>query len=666
MTHTSTPDSGDPAQIDALLDQADAALGEGRLDAAQAGFEAVLKLDPGQYDALHLLGVVAMQRQQWPQALRWIEQAIAVDPDAEMAYVSLGAVFMAQNQADRAEAAFAKAVAIDAAYPEAQFGLGMCRVAQQRWQEALAPLGEVVRLQPHHVEAWANLGSAYLGLGRMEESLLSSDKALALQPAHGAALINKAQALAAVGRPGEALPCFDAALAMQPHRMDLQARRGDVLLELGRLPEAVQAYDLALRDLPQRFDVWANRGNALLGLRRVDEAIASYEAALKIQPDNLDVQANLAGACREAGRLDEAEALCDAVLRQRPEHAGAWMNRGNVLLDRGQLAQAREAFARTAALQPANPHAHWAQGWVACLQGDWTQGLPLLEARWRKPGQALPQAMGKPLWTGEMPLAGKTILLRAEQGLGDTLQFARYAALLKARGAKVLLEVQPALKRLLGSLQGVDACLVQGQMSLTPFDCYVPLMSLPMALGTTPDSVPAAPSYLKADAGLTEVWGQRLGPRTQPRIGLVWSGNAAHRDDHRRSMSLARMLQALPTGMQYVCLQKDIRDEDMATMQARSDVVYWPEALQTFDATAALMQHMDVVVSVDTSIAHLAGALGRPVWILLTAMPDWRWLTGRTDTPWYPSATLYRQPVAGDWDTPLKAVSQALVQRFMH
>lgn len=553
------PSTCDPALIDAMLGQADAALGQGELDQAQAGFEAVLRLSPRQFDALHLLGVVAMLRGDFQQAVHLIQQAIQEEPDDV----------------------------------QALHNLGLC------WLERHEPF--------------------------------------------------------------QALNCFNRACELDRADLGVAVSRGLALMALQRHQEAVGAFDDALALAPDRMDLLANRGNALLKLRRVDEAMASYRQALRHDPRHPDVLSNLAGALREAGRWDEALAQCDLALAAQARHAGALMNRGNVMLDTGRLTQAREDFAQVAALQPANADAYWAQGWAAALQGDWAAALPLFEWRWQKATFTTPtRGFRQPLWLGAAPLQGQTILLHAEQGLGDTIQFCRYAREVKARGARVLLEVQPALKTLISTLDPDVDVLAQGVDALPAFDCHCPMMSLPLAFKATPSTVPAMPAYLYADPQRVHAWGARLGGAVRPRVGLVWSGNAAHRDDHNRSMTLAHMLQALPPGIDLYVLQKDIRDSDLATLQAHPNIVHLSEALQNIDDTAALLTHMDVIVSVDTAIAHLAGALGKPVWILLAKMPDWRWLLIRHDSPWYPSARLFRQVGWGQWDQPLKAIGQCL------
>lgn len=405
------------------------------------------------------------------------------------------------------------------------------------------------------------------------------------------------------------------------------------------------------------------RCNALLKLKRPHDAITSHEQALKLSPLHPAVLTNLAGALREAERWDDALARCDQALAINPQLAEAHMNRASVLMDMGRLQPARDAFAQVITLQPDNADAQWGQGWCDMLAGDWARGLPQLEWRWKKDSfTSKPRDFTQPLWMGNADLTGRAILLHAEQGLGDTIQFCRYALPLLEQGAHVVLEVQPALKSLMATLHPDVQVLGRDEGPLPAFDYHCPLMSLPLAFKTTPSTVPVSGAYLRAAPERVPAWAQHLGPQTQARIGLVWSGNAAHNNDHNRSMALASMLAALPNGPQYFCLQRDIRDSDLVTLKAHPEVTLLKEALQTMDDTAALIELMDQVISVDTSIAHLAGALGKPTAILLSKMPDWRWLLDRADTPWYEATRLYRQSTWGQWAEPLHKVAQTLAR----
>lgn len=647
-------------QIDALIDEAVDALNRGDPDRSRQCLDKVLAADGQQFDAWNLLAVMALQQRDFPRAIDLLRRAIDIDPDVAMAHVNLGVAWMESGHPDKARPAFEQALALDPQEPGAALGLGVSLLALKQWDAAATYLGQALAQDPANVEAHFNRGNAFNELARHEEAIACYDRALALQATHVGALLNRAHACLALKRHEEAIRNCKQANALQPNRASAFVVLGDACMAINAHAEALASYDRALTIQPGQFAPLINRGNALLKLGRAPEAITSFEQGLGLKPSHATALSNLAGALREAERWDEAWTRCEQALAIEPSHAGAHMNKGNVLLDQANLSSAREAFAKVVSLQPDDADAQWAQGWCDLLAGDWGRGLPQLEWRWKKPGfTSTARQFSKPLWLGQDDLNGRTILLHAEQGLGDTIQFSRYATRLHGMGARVLLEVQAPLRQLMGSLSGVSQVLVRGEGFLPPFDLHCPLMSLPLALKTRPSTVPSPGAYLQASAVQCDAWADRLGPRKAPRVGLVWSGNAAHRNDRLRSMSAAALLQAIPPGIELYSLQKDIRDSDLPALQARG-VIDMSARLGDMDDTAALIHHMDLVISVDTSVAHLAGALGKPTWILLSHMPDWRWLMNRADTPWYGSVRLLRQGQWGRWDDVLAHVQQAL------
>jgi tetratricopeptide (TPR) repeat protein len=652
-----------------MLDQAAMALETGRLDEARAGFEAVLRLDAQQFDAWNLLGVVTMHARDFLKAIDMFERAVAIAPDEAMAHVNLGLARMESQQPEQALRCFEQALALEPDNVEALFPRSLAQLALAQWEAALLSSTQIVAQQPGHVEAHFNQGRALLELKRHEEALAAYDQVLARQPGHVSALINRGLALSALARYPEALGSHDQAIALEPTRPSAHAHRSGVLAAMRRFDEALASCERSLALHPGQVDQLINRGNILFQMERWPEAAGSYEQALRLDPRCVAALVNLGAALRKTGQWDVAQARCDQALALDPDHLGAHINRAGALLDNGHWTLARDAFAKVVSMAPDNAEALWGLGWCNLLMGDWANGFAQFEARWHKPD--LPaierRTFSQPLWLGrpnDMDLRGRTILLYAEQGLGDTIQFCRYAAQVAALGAKVVLEVQPPLKKLMQSLPVPGMQVVaRGTYPMPAFDCRCPLMSLPLAFKTTPASVPLPTAYLHADPGLVKIWATRLGNKTRPRIGLAWSGNASHRNNANRSVPLAQLLSALPAGIDTYVLQQGITDEDMAALQAHG-VQYLPQALQNFDETAALVAHMDLVISIDTSIAHLAGALGRPTWVLLSTILDWRWLLDRPDTPWYASMRLFRQSTTGQWDAPLQEMAAALGTQF--
>lgn len=410
---------------------------------------------------------------------------------------------------------------------------------------------------------------------------------------------------------------------------------------------------------------YLNEGNALVLRGRFVDSLVHYDRAISIEPECAQAYANKAVVLAHMGESAAALACCEHALALKPDFPLAWSNRGNILQQDLKLEAALDSYDRAIALDPVFADAYWNKANALLLGGNFEQGLPLYEWRWMRPNFTSPRRnFSKPLWMGADSLAGKTILLHSEQGLGDTLQFCRYAAMVEALGARVILEVQPTLQGLLHSLDGVSACVAKGA-TLPAFDVHCPLLSLPLAFKTHMDTIPSSPCYLASKPARHVFWVDKLGLRTRPLVGIVWSGRSEHAHDKQRSISLDLMLQWLPEVFDYVSLQKDVRENDVAALRVNKGVRHFGAELTDFEDTAALCDCVDLVVSVDTSVAHLSAALGKPTWILLPYCPDWRWQLHRSDSPWYPSATLYRQEQPGAWSEVLRRVATDLTQYWL-
>lgn len=419
-------------------------------------------------------------------------------------------------------------------------------------------------------------------------------------------------------------------LQSQPLHFDALQLLATIAGQQGNAAMAVELLDRALMIKPDYAPALSNRGSALLELQRPEQALQSFERALKINPD----------------------------------YALALHGRGNTLRELQRCEEALESYDRALRIKPDYAEVHWNESLCRLLLGDFDLGWRKYEWRWKQePSRSAFRSFTQPLWLGEVPLAGKTLLLHAEHGFGDTLQFCRYAPLLAARGARIVLQVPPVLKSLCRTLAGVDT-LIDFDESLPPFDFHIPLMSLPLAFGTRLESIPADVPYLHADPERVTAWQALLGPRTRPRIGLVWSGSTAHGNDRNRSLPFAQFACFIDNAAEFICLQNELRNEDANLVRQHSNVGIYNERLKDFADTAALIETLDLVITVDTSVAHLAGALGKPVWILLPFAPDFRWLLERQDSPWYPTARLFRQHHSGQWAPVLAEVRQALGERF--
>jgi tetratricopeptide (TPR) repeat protein len=463
-----------------------------------------------------------------------------------------------------------------------------------------------------------------------------------------------------LGRFADAQASYEAALALRPGHPDALGNRAVALAEQGRLEAAIAGYRLALAVRPDYPEAHYNLGNALRALRRVDGAAASYERAVALRPAWPEAHSNHGMALAALGRTDAAIAAYERALALRPDYPEALNGLALVRQSRGEFAEAARLFDRALALRPDFAQAHANRAQLRLQHGDFAQGWPEYEWRWKLPGVALPP-LPVPQWDGA-PLAGRTILLRAEQGLGDTLQFVRYAPLLARGGARVVVECQPALARLLRSCPGIDAVVARGA-ALPPADVQAPLLGLPGLLGTTADDVPADVPYLFADAGLAAPWRALIGPTDALRIGIAWQGNPVFPQDCHRRIPLDAFapLAALP-GVRLVSLQRGFGAGQLD--RAAFPVVDLGRHLEAAGGdladTAAAMLDLDLVITVCSALAHLAGALGRPVWVPLTVSPDFRWLLGREDTPWYPTMRLLRQRALDGWDEVFARIAAAV------
>lgn len=498
-----------------------------------------------------------------------------------------------------------------------------------RLDEAARLLREVMGIAPGHGEALEGL--AYIAVREGNPQLAAGyiDRALERLPAtvsrcHDAGTIHQA-----AGQHARALACFEQALALAPRARETLHAAAFSLSELGEYHRAAQMLT-QLCDLdPRAWQSHYNLGRSLGLAGRWDEEIACYRRAIELQPDCLVAYVNLGVALRDLHRFDEALGVFRQAVRRAPDDAGARTNRAQTNL----------------------------------LLGQFEHGWRDYEWRWRDGGQR--HSFGPQSWRGEVPLEGKTLLVFNEQGFGDTLQFIRYADALSARGARVVLRVQDALLPLLVDYAGPAVVLGESD-ELPSFDLHCPLMSLPHALAAHREPIPGATPYLHADAGRRGRWRKRLnGVRRGLRVGLAWSGSATHVNDRNRSMPLAAwgdLLDGCDGSIAFVSLVKDVREPDRADLR-RFPVLDVAGELETFADTAALIAELDLVVCVDTAVAHLAGALGKPVWVLLPYTPDWRWQLQRSDSPWYPSARLFRQPARGDWASVIAQVREALNAR---
>ena len=534
-------------------------------------------------------------------------------------------------------------------FPLPALATAVAHFSAGRLQEAENACAAILAGDPHSFDALHLLAILRCRQGDFAGGVGYFDRALEVDADAHDALANRGNALLSLGRFDEALASYDRVIALRPGNSDLLNNRGNVLLALKRYGEALASYEGALASRPGHAGLLKNRGNALMALDRFELALASYERALQIEPDDAGALNNRGNALRSLGRFEEALACYDRALVVLPGHAETLSNRGNALHALQRLDEAIASYERALSSQPDYSDAHWNLGLAKLAKGDLAAGWKEYEWRWKLADAPGRREFSAPLWLGKEDLHGKTILLHAEQGLGDTLQFCRYAALVHARGAKVIMQADRALQSLLEALPGVSQVVVFGE-ALPRFDFHCPLLSLPLAFGTTLETIPADIPYLRAHPQKMSGWQAKLGPRSQPRIGLAWSGNPAQGKDRNRSLPVAALEPLLALPAQFVCLQKEIRASDAEALKRHPQLLHFENDIGDFSDTAALVEACDMAIAVNSSVAHLAGALGKPVWIPLAFVPDWRFLLGRTDSLWYPTARLFWQSSPGRWD----------------
>ena len=614
-------------ELQPTLDQAVAAYRAGQYVEAEKICQQIVSTQGGAFDVLYVLAVVQAMLDKHELALQHYNRALALQPR----------------------------------HAEALSNRGNTLKALKRLEAALESFDKAIAVQPNYALALTNRGAVLFDLKRYADALASYDRSLAIRPDQAEALYNRAGTLHALKRYEEAVANYDKAITLRPQFAAAYANRGNSLNELNRLDQALESFDRALALQPNLVEALCNRGNVLNRLKRFEEALASYDRALGLNPGHAASHYNRGTTLHALTRYEEALASYDHALALQPDYPEALSNRGATLYELKRHGEALQSYDRAITLQPDYPEAHWNAASLSLLTGNFTRGW--MEYEWRWKYETLASAKRnfvQPLWRGET-IDGKTILLHGEQGLGDTIQFCRYTPLVTARDARVILEVDEQLRPLMLSLSGAAQVVSAGD-SLPDFDLHCPLLSLPRVFETQLETMPSSVPYLYASPHKLMEWDTRLGTRTRARVGLAWSGNAAHHRDQIRSINLSALSALLDADAIFISVQKDVRPADAAVLGEQKDIIQFADALRDFSDTAALIANLDLVISVDTSVAHLAGALGRPIWVLLPYLPDWRWLLDRDTSPWYPTARLFRQDRTRSWDSVIPNVRDALLK----
>jgi tetratricopeptide (TPR) repeat protein len=621
--------AGTPLQVDvaALFSEGVKLHQAGRFAEAEAIYRRVLAARADHPGALHLLGVLDIQRGSPAEALEKISAAIAVNPAAAPFHGNLGTAYQALGRLDEAVAAYREAVRLDPSYADAHNNIGALYEKRAQYRAAVDSYRAALAARPDFVEASSNLGQLLRRAGEYKEAVQLLSRAIELGAKDGATHRALGMALARLDRNDEAIAALRRAIAIDSSDHEAHNQLGNRLRHKGLPREAEESYRTALRLKPDYVDAHNNLGNMFYRVGKLDEAEACYREALRLKPDYADGYGNLGIVHMGMGRYEEAVATLREALRLRPIYPEAVSNLSQALL----------------------------------VMGAFAEGWDKYEQRWKLPALK-PRPFRRPWWRGE-PLAGETVLLHAEQGVGDIIHFVRYASLVRDLGATVLLEIPKETMRILAPIAGPGITLVARGTALPHFDVHCPLLSLPGAFGCDLSNIPATVPYLHAEPELAARWRARLGSGPELKVGLVWAGNPQHANDHNRSFRpiAFKPLWNVP-GVRFFSLQKQRRDGDEADIAQLGEIVDLGPELGDYADTAAALAGLDLLISADTSVVHLAGALGRPVWTMIPFSPDWRWLLGRADTPWYPTMRLFRQPRRRDWQSVMARVAEDLAR----
>jgi tetratricopeptide (TPR) repeat protein/SAM-dependent methyltransferase len=625
----------------------------GRHAEALIAYDSAISIEPAYAQAHNNRGVLLGLMGLFQEAVNSYSRAVQIEVGYAQAYFNQGVALQSMGQPAAALLSYENAVAANPAHAQAHNNRSNVLQEVGRLAEALQSYEQAIANQPDYAEAFYGMGMVLLSQKHMEAAALCLEQAIAYRSDFAQAHCMLGALLQESGKLDAAISCLLQALRLDPALANAHGHLGVICQTLGRDEDAIFHFRAAVDSNPKYVGALVNLGNLLCGKQEPLEALGLYERAIDVKVDFAEAHYNRGRALEALDRLDDALQSYAATLSIDPAFKEAHYNTGVVLQRQARIAQALQAYESALNLDPEYPVANWNRANAKLQLGQLREGFEGYEWRWQVPGlKDAARNFVQPVWLGEIPLQGKTIVLFAEQGLGDTLHMCRYVPIVAARAGKVIVIVQKPLLSIFKHMERYATFLSNGDV-LPNFDCYCPLLSLPLAFKTDLATIPAAVPYLSVGQEKMQQWSFRLGSPRRARVGLVWSGNADHKNDQNRSIALHELLHFLPTEVDYFSLQKEVRPADRRTLDSTPHIQALDAELESFEDTAAVASLMDLVISVDTSVAHLCGALNIPVWILIPLQPDWRWMLERTDSPWYPSAYLWRQDRLSDWSSTL-------------
>ncbi len=618
---------------DEILASALASYQAGRLNTARQLLADLIGRAPDHTEAIYTLSVICHQTGEHEAALAGIKRALALNETDPRFHHFLGILLSLEGRHDKAGQAFERALALKPDNADLAYNLAKAKKAQGLHEAAIFNFEKAISLNPGFVDAYYNLGNTYQETGEKE----------------------KAKA------------CFEASLKFRPDFVKAHHNLGALLHELGDDFGATTHFETAVRLKPDFAEAHNNLGNIMLSRGRLKAAVASFKTAVAIRNDYPEAHYNLGVAYNRLGKYENAKRALHNAIDKSPEFVEAYNNLGVALQNLGEVQAAIETLNQALHLKPGFTDALWNRALTRLLSGDLENGFRDYEARFSKPDQnaIYPWRFNAPRWDGG-PLKGKRLLVHYEQGFGDTLHFVRYLPMVKSRGGgTVILEVQKELYALLKGFDGVDS-LIAGKETAgpdIPFDDVVPLLSLPAVFQTRMDTIPRKVPYIFPDSAKSAYWGEQLSNANDFKIGIVWAGNLNNEKGRHRSCSLGHFitLADMPS-VRFFGLQKGDAANETEAMKNKIHVTSLADSLSDFSDTCAVISNLDLIISVDTAVAHLAGAMGKRTFVLLSAPCDWRWLLDRSDSPWYPTMTLFRQPRQGDWESVFAQVRLAVRQ----
>lgn len=641
----------------------DALESAGRHEEAAARFRQATVLDPNSADSFNNLGIALRRRNDLSGSLAAFQRAVQINPSYAGALSNVGEILRSMGRYDEAIAYLKRAVAITPGLADGHFNLAVTYQNSSRFAEAIASYRTALSLNPNLFAACNNLGVLLRHQGKAQEAISLFRKALSIAPKFADASSNLGIALNEIGQTDQAIEAFKAAVNSQPDFPEAWNNLGNVVRDRLQFDEARRCYEKAIALNPRYADAHNNLGIALQEMNLLDEALAAFRRAIELQPDNAEAHNNLGGALLKKHQVADAIPFLERALQLKPKLAKAHNNLASAYHRQVRLEDAAASFRRAIELEPQWKLPRFNLGLLLLFQGDFEQGWIEHEARCDAPElRHIKQNLPRPRWDGS-DLNGKRILIYTEQGFGDAIQFARYVPMVAERGGRVILGCRAPLVSLFRTVEGVEQLISQDE-SLPEFDCHCSLMSLPALFKTTLDTIPKNIPYLKADPQKIQRWRDRFAEADDRlKVGLVWAGNPAQENDVNRSMRLENYAAlASVEGVRFYAMQKAAGAEQAKHPPAGMDFTDLSDEIADFSDSAAVLSNLDLLISVDTAPAHLAGALGRPVWTILTYHPDWRWMKDRLDCPWYPTMRLFRQQQQGIWDVPVQQAAEQLRQ----